>query len=53
MKPDDAHGSLPHDRRPFRVLIIAGSNRRYNCPGVDGKARSLARRVADRHISVS
>ena len=49
MKPDDAHGSLPPDRRPFRVLIIAGSNRRqYNCPGVDGKARTLAWRVADR-----
>ena len=49
MKPDDANGSLPPDRRPFRVLIIAGSNRRqYNCPGVDGKARTLAWRVADR-----
>jgi len=49
MKPDDTHGSLPPDRRPFRVLIIAGSNRRqYNCPGVDGKARTLAFRVADR-----
>ncbi len=31
------------------MLIIAGSNRRqYNCPGVDGKARTLALRVADR-----
>ncbi len=31
------------------MLIIAGSNRRqYNCPGVDGKARTLAWRVADR-----
>ena len=41
MKPDDAHGLLPPDRRPFRVLIIAGSNRhQYNCPRVDGKART-------------
>ncbi len=47
MKPDDAHGSLPADQRPFRVLIIAGSNRRqYNCPGVDGKARDLNRQTA-------
>src|ERR687892_2551320 len=49
MKPDDAPGLLPPDRRPFRVLIIAGSNRhQYNCPGVDGKARTRAWRVADR-----
>ncbi|MEO7135645.1 MAG: NAD(P)H-dependent oxidoreductase [Vicinamibacterales bacterium] len=35
--------------RAFRILIIAGSDRRqYNCPGVDGKARTLALRVADR-----
>jgi hypothetical protein len=41
LKPDDAPGLLPPDRRPFRVLIIAGSNRhQYNCPGVDGKART-------------
>ena len=31
------------------VTPIAGSDRRqYNCPGVDGKARALAWRVADR-----
>ena len=49
MKPDDAHGLLPPDRRPFRVFIIAGSNRhQYSCPGVEGKARTLAWRVADR-----
>ena len=24
MKPDDAPGLLPHDRRPFRVLIRSG-----------------------------
>ena len=35
--------------RRCRVLIIAGSDRRqYNCPGVDGKARALAWRAADR-----
>jgi multimeric flavodoxin WrbA len=36
-------------KRPFRVLVIAGSNRRqYNCPGVDSKARTLMLRMADR-----
>ncbi len=49
MKPNDANGHLPLESRPFRVLILAGSDRRqYNCPGVDGKARTLAFRVADR-----
>ncbi len=34
--------------RPFRVLLIAGSERRqYNCPGVDSKARTLMLRMAD------
>lgn len=49
MNPNDANGRLPLDQRPFRVLIIAGSNRRqYNCPGVDSKARALMLRMADR-----
>lgn len=49
MKPDDRNGHLPVERRPFRVLIIAGSNRRqYNCPGVDSKARTLMLRMASR-----
>lgn len=49
MKPDDENGKLPPEKRPFRVLVLAGSDRRqYNCPGVDGKARALAWRVADR-----
>ncbi len=49
MKPDDANGSLPPDRRPIRVLVIAGSNRRqWDCPGVDSKARALMFRMADR-----
>lgn len=48
MKPDDRNGNLPLDDRPFRVLVIAGSNRRqYNCPGVDSKARALMLRMAD------
>src|SRR5205085_1660676 len=39
----------PADQRPFRVLIVSGSNRRqYNCPGVDSKARTLMLRMADR-----
>ena len=49
MKPDDSNGDLPPSERPFRVLIIAGSDRRqYNCPGVDGKARTLMMRMAER-----
>ncbi|MEP7344093.1 MAG: NAD(P)H-dependent oxidoreductase [Gemmatimonadaceae bacterium] len=48
MKPDDSSGNLPTSERPFRVMIIAGSNRRqYNCPGVDSKARALMLRMAD------
>lgn len=49
MKPADSNGLLPVETRPFRVLLIAGSDRRqYNCPGVDGKARTLLFRMADR-----
>lgn len=49
MKPDDANGKLPIEKRPFRVLIIAGSDRRqYSCPSIDSKARALMLRMADR-----
>jgi hypothetical protein len=49
MKPDDRSGLLPLEERPFRVLVIAGSQRRqYNCPGVDSKSRALMLRMADR-----
>ncbi|MFN8393009.1 MAG: NAD(P)H-dependent oxidoreductase [Bdellovibrionota bacterium] len=49
MKPNDDSGKLPTNERPFRVLIIAGSDRRqYNCPGVDSKARMLMLRMAKR-----
>jgi multimeric flavodoxin WrbA len=49
MKPDDANGHLPASARPFRVLLLAGSDRRqYNCPGVDSKARALTLRLAGR-----
>lgn len=49
MKPDDANGKLPPAQRPFRVLVLAGSDRRqYNCPGVDSKARTLMLRMAGR-----
>ncbi|GGK83949.1 NAD(P)H-dependent oxidoreductase [Rufibacter glacialis] len=48
MQPNDANAALPVDQRPFRVLLIAGSNRRqYNCPGVDSKARALMLRMAE------
>jgi hypothetical protein len=48
MKPDDRSGALPPAQRPFRVLVIAGSERRqYNCPGVDSKARALMLKVCD------
>ncbi len=49
MKPNDTNGHLAPDQRPFRVLIISGSNRRqYNCPGVDSKSRTLMLRMAER-----
>jgi hypothetical protein len=49
LNPNDENGKLPTAERPFRVLIIAGSNRRqYNCPGVDSKARTLMLRMAER-----
>lgn len=48
MKPDDDNGKLPASERPFRILILAGSNRRqYNCPGVDSKARAFMLRMAE------
>lgn len=49
MKPNDENGKLPPNERPFRVLVLAGSDRRqYNCPGVDSKARALMLRMGDR-----
>jgi hypothetical protein len=49
MKPNDDNGRRSTAERPFRVLIVAGSDRRqYNCPGVDSKARALMLRMADR-----
>ncbi len=48
MKPNDENGRLPTAERPFRVLVIAGSDRRqYNCSGVDSKARALMLRMAE------
>jgi hypothetical protein len=48
MKPDDRNGDLPTEKRPFRVLLISGSDRRaYNCPGVDSKSRMLMLRMAE------
>ena len=48
MKPDDRNGAKAPEDRPFRVLIIAASNRRqYDCPGIDSKARALMFRMAD------
>lgn len=47
MKPNDKNSLLPVDKRPFSVLIIAGSGRKlYNCPGVDSKARMLMLKMA-------
>lgn len=49
MKPNDANGARAPADRPFRVLLIAGSDRRqYDCPGIDSKARTLMFRMADR-----
>ncbi|MCI0332889.1 MAG: NAD(P)H-dependent oxidoreductase [Planctomycetes bacterium] len=49
MKPNDENGKLPLDQRPFRILIISGSDRQqYNCPGVDSKSRTLTLRMVER-----
>lgn len=49
VRPDDKSGTLPVAERPFRILIISGSDRRqYNCPGVDSKSRTLMLRMAER-----
>jgi hypothetical protein len=49
MKPNDANGKLPTSERPFRVLVVSGSNRRqYDCPGADSKSRALMFRMAER-----
>src|SRR5262249_59311327 len=49
MKPEDANGKLPTAQRPFRVLVLSGSDRRqYSCGGVDSKSRALMLRMADR-----
>lgn len=49
MKPNDTNGYLPPQKRPFRVFIISGSQRRiYNCPGVDSKSRALMLRMVER-----
>lgn len=48
MKPNDENAKLPTEQRPFRVLIISGSDRRqYNCPGVDSKSRMLMLKMAE------
>ena len=48
MRPDDQSGKLPVAERPFRILILSGSDRRqYNCPGVDSKSRALMLRMAE------
>ena len=48
MKPNDDSAKLPPDQRPFRVLIISGSERRqYNCPGADSKSRTLMLTMAE------
>jgi len=49
MKPNDQNGKLPTAERPFRVLILSGSDRRqYNCPGADSKSRTLMLRMVER-----
>ena len=48
MKPNDETAKLQPEQRPFRILIISGSDRRqYNCPGVDSKSRTLMLQMAD------
>jgi hypothetical protein len=38
-----------HEQQPFKVFVIAGSQRRLNsCPGLDSKARALMHRMIGR-----
>ncbi|KAB0676224.1 NAD(P)H-dependent oxidoreductase [Aureimonas leprariae] len=40
---------VPAEERPFKVLVIAGSQRRLNsCPGLNSKARALMHRMLGR-----
>jgi hypothetical protein len=49
MRPYHANGKVPPAERPFRVLLVSGSDRRqYNCPGVDSKSRALMLCMAGR-----
>jgi len=49
MNPHDANGKLPTSDRPFRVLVLSGSNRRqFDCPSADSKSRALMFRMSDR-----
>jgi hypothetical protein len=48
MIPNDENAKLSPAERPFRVLLISGSQRRqYNCPWVDFKSRTLMMRMAE------
>ena len=48
MNANDEKGKLPTGERPFRILIICGSDRRqYNRPCVDAKSRTLMLRMAE------
>ena len=49
MKPDDSNGSRDIQSRPYRVLLIAGSDRRqYNCPGGRSHPESSVRSAMSR-----
>jgi hypothetical protein len=44
VRPNDENGRRTTAERPFRALVVAGSDRRQsNCPGVDSKARDTMR----------
>jgi hypothetical protein len=54
MRPNDENGNLPTAKRPFRVFIIAGSDRgRDNCPGRKGVVAYPASRRNDEYASSS
>ena len=51
MTPNDRNGNLSLAKRPFRVLLIAGSDRQqFNCRGIDSKACTLMLCMADRTL---
>ena len=47
MKPNDENAKITPEQRPFRILIISGSDRRQYNSRVDSKSRTLMLKMAE------